>query len=129
MTGAWKQKIKRGIVATTLCVTMMPFVLLGVGCGRKGSNATPDASLGPLDPQEALICSDEYAGYLVLHLDESIGARLSTSKTFTSRFSDKATELSAVQSVIDAYPSASLERSVATDPAQLDARRAELEKI
>ena len=113
---------------------LIVFSLLAIaGCGGGSSYKTQEAvntpdDLGELTDTEKLIYSEAYSGYLVLFINESLGSRLSGQRRLFSTTNHEA-ELSHIQQILDAHPTAIIKRSVTTDPDRLDARRAELERL
>jgi hypothetical protein len=100
-------------------------VVMSFGCGGS-SSSLPDMSESYADPGERIIRSDAYAGYLVMHVDESLGAKLDTSKTLMATSGDDG-GLAYIQSTIDEHPGVTLRRSVDIDADKLDALRSRLE--
>ncbi len=100
------------------------------GCGGQETDSTDLAPAGDTatgSGPEALILSENYAGYLVVHLDETLGARLSSTKALYSVDERNVDMLSSLQAVIDAHPGVTLQRSVTIEPDRLDKLRARLE--
>jgi hypothetical protein len=103
----------------------MAAAVLAFGCGGS-SSSLPDMSESYADPGERIIRSDAYAGYLVMHVDESLGAKLDTSKTLMATSGDDG-GLAYIQSTIDEHSGVTLRRSVDIDADKLDALRSRLE--
>lgn len=100
---------------------------LYAGCG--GTSAVPEESEKSLNVNgvERLIYGDSYAGYLVVHLDESIGARLSEEKILYSRNGDL--RVDSIQYAIGRYSSVEIERSVSATEDEVDESREHLERL
>ena len=101
-------------------------VVFSFGCGGS-SYPLPNRDTSTLNPGERIIMSELYAGYLVLHLDESIGTRLDSSKSLFST-QGQSDPLVYIQNTIDSHVGASIRRSVDIEPAKLDALRNRLQK-
>ena len=75
----------RGIKLASFLCLLFASILAFTSCGGSYGGVMPgyDGSV-PEDPTEQIILSENYAGYLVLHLEEGLGARLSASKSLYS---------------------------------------------
>lgn len=113
----------RSVSLVFACATAALF--FHAGCGGSGG-AGLDQSLN-VGTVEQLIYGDSYAGYLVVHLDESMGARLSKSATLYSERDDS--RAAAVQNVVERYPTVELKRSVSIPEEKVIERREYLERL
>ncbi len=124
-----KNSVGTKLVLVGACV--MAALFLFVGCGGQGADdgvdLTPAGDASVQGGPEALILSENYAGYLVVHLDESLGARLDSTKALYSVDERNGDTISSLQAVIDAHPGVTLQRSVTIDADKLDKLRARLE--
>ncbi|MEW6113963.1 MAG: S8 family serine peptidase, partial [Thermodesulfobacteriota bacterium] len=119
--------VRRFFPGLRLVLVAMSCLALFSSCGG-ATSSSPDldesSSLGPI---ANIIMSDAYAGYLVMHLDESLGAQLDSGKSLYSTKAQSETLIS-IQSAIDSFSDVELRRSVDIDPDKLNALRARLER-
>ncbi|MFA4973430.1 MAG: S8 family serine peptidase [bacterium] len=109
--------------------SLLALVLLVSSCG--GTDYIPGVGYdarAPQDSAEQVILSENYAGYLVLHLEEGLGARLSSTKELFST-KGQPDPLISIEGLINSYSTVSLRQSVNVDADRLDALKAKLERV
>jgi hypothetical protein len=127
------------IVPRVIALVFVCCFVAHVGCSGESSlpvtsedpnpSVTPPApakDLGELNSTEKLLYTQSYAGWLVVHFDETLKLRLNESNQFYSK-AGAGDEATAVNSVLAEYPDAWAKRSVDTSEEQVDTRRMELE--
>ena len=83
----------------------------GGGGGVKNNEVSPDEVPNELSVVEKLLYSDSYDGYLVVHFNEVLKMRLDGQRRLYSKAGESAI-VDQVQSILDAYPTAKIKRSV-----------------
>jgi len=108
------------------------FVVLIAGCGGGGgdvkSEVSPDEIADTLTAVEKLLYTDSYSGHLVVYFNEVLKLRVNGQRRLYSKSGESAI-IDQIQSVLDAYPTAKIERSVSIDEDKLDALKEELEEL
>jgi hypothetical protein len=127
------KNLRAGAIGWMMCILIAPFVFLGCGDSSSDDDVGQDfdSSNIPSDltSVEEFIYSDVYAGHLVLHVDESIGARLNaSSKSLYSINADDAS-LADVNALLSQYPQVEILKSVDADEDEVDAERERLEGL
>ena len=140
----------RGLAMTVKRAAMVSFVIacafLFFGCGGSGGGPnpvdeiTPAQNIGELSSLEELIYTEGYAGYLVVHLNESTRANDTVKSVRNDAVksvrpepvegqTDNIVIPTILQDLAAKHPSIQIKRSISISPEQMDERRRYLEAL
>lgn len=95
---------------------------------QKDDGFAPAASLGELNSLESLVFTGSYAGYLMVHFEESVGARLDETGRFKSAVG-AGDYLSSINEILGRYQNVEIFRTNSISSDEVDASRARLERL